>query len=148
MNITNWWNSWLVGQIDVRMRIAEACRLIIFISYMPDTEHVTHLWYVCCVWWPFVTWPWPWPDLSIKHLLNHYLPLWIPDKSELREFMLLDQVRYAYNDSEVCFQAHMILFPLTLLVAGGGGCFYPPLGFFLNIFQTAWARILKFSDFS
>ena len=36
---------------------------------------------------------------------------------------------------------------LTLLVAGGG-CFYPPLGFFLNISQTAWARILKFSDFS
>ena len=35
---------------------------------------------------------------------------------------------------------------LTLLVAGG--CFYPPLGFFLNISQTAWARILKFSDFS
>ena len=36
---------------------------------------------------------------------------------------------------------------LTLLVAGGG-CFYPPLGFFLNISQTALARILKFSDFS
>ena len=35
---------------------------------------------------------------------------------------------------------------LTLLVAGG--CFYPPLGFFLNISQTDWAKILKFSDFS
>ena len=33
-----------------------------------------HLWYVFCVWWPFVTWPWPWPDLSIKHLLNQNLP--------------------------------------------------------------------------
>ena len=36
---------------------------------------------------------------------------------------------------------------LTLLVAGGG-YFYPPLGFFWNISQTAWARILNFSDLS
>ena len=33
-------------------------------------------------------------------------------------------------------------------ISGRGGCFYPPLGFSLNISQTAWARILKNSDFS
>ena len=52
---------------------------------------------------------------------------------------------------EVCLlhlSSENIFHVLTLLVAGGGGCFYPPLGFFLNISQTAWARILKFSDFS
>ena len=47
------------------------------------------------------------------------------------------------NEVSEVLQRHYLL---TLLVAGG--CFYPPLGFFLNISQTVWARILKFSDFS
>ena len=37
--------------------------------------------------------------------------------------------------------------PFDPISGRGVGCFYPPLGFFLNISQTAWARILKFSDF-
>ena len=28
------------------------------------------------VWWPFVTWSWPWTELSIKHLLDQYLVLY------------------------------------------------------------------------
>ena len=28
------------------------------------------------VWWPFVTWSWPWTELSIKHLLYQYLALY------------------------------------------------------------------------
>ena len=43
--------------------------------------------------------------------------------------------------------ATMYIHVPTLLLVTGGGCFYPLLGFFLNISQTVWARILKFSDF-
>ena len=28
------------------------------------------------VWWPFVTWSWPWTELNIKHLLNQCLALY------------------------------------------------------------------------
>ena len=29
------------------------------------------------VWWPFVTWSWPWTELNIKHLLNQCLALYL-----------------------------------------------------------------------
>ena len=37
----------------------------------------------------------------------------MPDNSELREIIPLEQIRYADTDSEVCFQARMILFLLS-----------------------------------
>ena len=36
----------------------------------------TSLIFVFYVWWPFVTWSWPWTELNIKHLLNQCLSLY------------------------------------------------------------------------
>ena len=36
----------------------------------------TPLIFVFYVWWPFVTWSWPWTELNIKHLLNQCLALY------------------------------------------------------------------------
>ena len=31
--------------------------------------------YVNCVWWPFVTWSWPWTEFSMTDELSQFLPL-------------------------------------------------------------------------
>ena len=88
---------------------------------------------VCCIeiWikWIYGT-AWYYVQMSWKVAIFHIIFL---KKNNVSEGNYLKRTTYIHS--------------LTLLVAGGGGCFYPPLGFFLNISQTAWARILKFSDF-
>ena len=59
----------------------------------------------------------------------------------VKKYSKIDLFLDIYKTENVCV---LIFNPIS----GRGGCFYPPLGFFLNISQTVWARILKFSDFS
>ena len=49
---------------------------------------------------------------------------------------------------EDCTQFGGNYFAVFNPINGRGVVFYPPLNFLLNISQTVWARILKFSDFS
>ena len=76
--IWHFWHDWpdLVSWLTQTDLIARKPSPLYSTCKIAHKTCAASLIFVFYVWWPFVTWSWPWTELSIKHLLKQYLALY------------------------------------------------------------------------
>ena len=76
------WNFWHDLDLTLKLGSPKWTQIARRPSPLYSTCKIAHktcatpLIFVFYVWWPFVTWSWPWTELNIKHLLNQCLALY------------------------------------------------------------------------